>query len=35
MGGKQIQDSPEFGKRIRETYDKQKDQVKVKRWLMH
>ena len=24
MGGKQIQDSPEFGKRIRETYDKAK-----------
>ena len=24
MGGKQIQDSPEFGKKIRETYDKAK-----------
>ena len=24
MGGKQIQDSPEFGKRIKETYDKAK-----------
>ena len=35
MGGRQIQQSPEFGEKLEEYMTKQKDQVKVKRWLMH
>ena len=35
MGGKQIQESKEFGKKLKRHMMQPKDQAKVKRWLMH